>query len=119
WEVFERWKNAQTGEPWIDANMEELRKTGFLSNRGRQNVASYLVNDLRQPWQWGAEYFEAMLIDYDVCSNWGNWNYIAGVGNDPREDRYFNPKTQAQRYDPDGTFIKLWLSANQVPQQTR
>ena len=114
WKRFVCWQQAQTGEPWIDAHLEELRKTGFLSNRGRQNVASFLVNDLKLPWQWGAEYFEAMLIDYDVCSNWGNWNYLAGVGNDPREDRYFHPQTQAKKYDPEGKFIRLWLSEHSM-----
>lgn len=108
-ELFAKWAEGRTGQAFIDANMIELRQTGFLSNRGRQNVASYLVNDLKLNWQLGAEYFEQMLIDYDVCSNWGNWNYIAGVGNDPREDRYFNPLTQARRYDPEGDYVRHWL----------
>jgi deoxyribodipyrimidine photo-lyase len=107
--AFERWAKGQTGQPFIDANMRELNQTGFMSNRGRQNVASYLVNDLNVNWQWGAAYFEAMLLDYDVCSNWANWNYVAGVGNDPRDERYFNPQTQAKRYDPNGQYVKLWL----------
>jgi len=106
---FRIWKEARTGVPFIDANMRELNQTGFMSNRGRQNVASFLVNDLKVNWQLGAEYFESMLIDYDVCSNWGNWNYLAGVGSDPREDRYFNILTQAKRYDPQGDYIRLWL----------
>lgn len=106
---FERWAQGKTGCAFIDANMRELNLTGFMSNRGRQNVASYLVNDLKVNWQMGAEYFEMLLIDYDVCSNWGNWNYGAGVGNDPREDRYFNPRAQAKRYDPNAEYIKLWM----------
>jgi deoxyribodipyrimidine photo-lyase len=106
---LERWINARTGVPFIDANMKELALTGFMSNRGRQNVASYLVNDLKVNWQMGAEYFESMLLDYDPASNWGNWNYVAGVGNDPRENRYFNPKTQAERYDPQGAYVRHWL----------
>lgn len=57
----------------------------------------------------GAEYFESILIDYDVASNWGNWNYVAGVGSDPREDRYFNIMKQAERYDPNGDYVRLWL----------
>jgi deoxyribodipyrimidine photo-lyase len=80
-----------------------------MSNRGRQNVASYLVNDLKLNWQLGAEYFESQLIDYDATSNWVNWLYIAGLGNDPREDRYFNPQTQSRRYDPNADYMKLWL----------
>jgi deoxyribodipyrimidine photo-lyase len=106
---FEKWINAQTGVPFIDANMRELKLTGFMSNRGRQNVASFLVKDLKVNWVWGAMYFESQLIDYDVCSNWGNWNYVAGVGNDPRENRYFNILTQAKRYDAKGTYVKYWL----------
>ena len=107
--VFELWVQGETGVPFIDANMRELKATGFMSNRGRQNVASFLVKDLHINWTWGAIYFESQLIDYDVCSNWGNWNYVAGVGNDPRENRYFNIYTQAKRYDPQGDYIKLWL----------
>ena len=110
WNKFQQWAVGKTGEPFIDANMAELNATGFMSNRGRQNVASYLVNDLKVNWQMGAEYFESILVDYDVCSNWGNWNYVAGVGNDPRDERYFNPVTQAKRYDPHGDYIQHWLA---------
>ena len=103
------WIEGKTGIPFIDANMIELKNTGFMSNRGRQNVASFLVKDLLVNWQMGAEYFESILIDYDVASNWGNWNYVAGVGSDPREDRYFNIMKQAERYDPNGDYVRLWL----------
>ncbi len=109
YELLDTWINGQTGVPFIDANMRELKRTGFMSNRGRQNVASFLVKDLHVNWQMGAEYFESMLIDYDVTSNWGNWNYIAGVGSDPREDRYFNILRQAERYDPQGEYVKQWI----------
>lgn len=107
--LFEKWKEGETGIPFIDANMRELKHTGFMSNRGRQNVASFLVKDLKINWTWGAMYFESMLLDYDVCSNWGNWNYVAGVGNDPRENRYFNIMSQAKRYDSKGEYVKYWL----------
>jgi deoxyribodipyrimidine photo-lyase len=107
--VFWKWANGETGIPFVDANMRELNETGFMSNRGRQNVASFLVNDLRIDWRWGASYFESRLIDYDVCSNWGNWMYIAGVGNDPRENRYFNIIRQAQNYDPKGDYVRYWI----------
>lgn len=110
WDLLEQWIEGRTGVPFVDANMLELKHTGFMSNRGRQNVASYLVKDLRVNWQMGAEYFESILIDYDVCSNWGNWNYVAGVGSDPREDRYFNMETQAKRYDPNGDYVRHWLT---------
>jgi hypothetical protein len=94
---------------FIDANMLELKHTGFMSNRGRQNVASYLCNDLKLDWRLGAAYFEQQLIDYDVCSNWGNWAYLAGVGNDPRGNRYFNIEKQASDYDKNGDYRNLWL----------
>ena len=107
--LFEKWTSASTGIPFIDANMRELNSTGFMSNRGRQNVASFLVKDMHINWCWGAEYFESMLIDYDPCSNYGNWNYIAGVGADKREDRYFNIPLQAKKYDPQGEYMRHWL----------
>jgi deoxyribodipyrimidine photo-lyase len=107
--AFEKWVNGSSGNSFIDANMLELKLTGFMSNRGRQNVASILVNDLQLDWRMGAQYFESQLIDYDVCSNWGNWAYIAGVGNNPRENRYFNIQKQAEMYDAQGLYQKLWL----------
>ncbi|GHB85825.1 DASH family cryptochrome [Persicitalea jodogahamensis] len=108
-DLFEKWKTGQTGVPFVDANMREIVATGFMSNRGRQNVASFLAHDLGLDWTWGAAWFESLLIDYDVCSNWGNWNYVAGVGNDPRQDRYFNQYSQATRYDAEGEYVKYWL----------
>lgn len=107
--VFRIWSEARTGVPLIDANMRELNETGFMSNRGRQNVASFLFKDLKINWLMGAEYFESLLLDYDPCSNYGNWNYIVGVGSDPREDRYFNPLSQSRKYDSDGSYIKSWI----------
>jgi len=107
--LFSKWAAGETGIPFIDANMKELNQTGFMSNRGRQNVASFLVKDLKVNWTWGAAYFESLLLDYDVSSNWGNWAYNAGVGNDPRQNRYFNIIKQAKQYDPKGEFIKHWL----------
>ena len=116
--VFHQWMNGETGQPFVDANMKELKLTGIMSNRGRQNVASYLVKDLQIDWRWGAAWFEHMLADYDVCSNWGNWMYVAGVGNDPRENRYFNVPRQAEKYDPKGEYVRHWLGpdALQSPQ---
>lgn len=105
---FETWLEGKTGDDFVDANMKEIKETGFMSNRGRQNVASYLVKDLNLPWKWGADYFEKVLIDYDVFSNWGNWQYVAGVGNDPRPNRYFNTQKQAGMYDPDAKYRSLW-----------
>ncbi|MEZ4799013.1 MAG: DASH family cryptochrome [Flavobacteriales bacterium] len=107
--IFENWKSGQTGDDFVNANMIELNGSGWMSNRGRQNVASYLVHDLGIDWRWGAAYFEQQLIDYDPSSNWGNWAYVAGVGNDPRPFRKFNTQKQANDYDKDSTFRKLWL----------
>ena len=106
---FRKWISGETGIPFIDANMRELKLTGFMSNRGRQNVASFLVKDLDIDWRWGAAWFESQLIDYDVCSNWGNWMYNSGVGNDPRENRYFNIASQAQKYDSKGEYVRHWI----------
>jgi len=108
--ALKTWIDGQTGVDFVDANMLELKLTGFMSNRGRQNVASYLCNDLKIDWRYGAAYFEQQLIDYDVCSNWGNWAYLAGVGNDPRGQRYFNIPKQADDYDKDHSYRKLWLN---------
>lgn len=102
------WMSGNTGIPFVDANMIELKQTGWMSNRGRQNVASYFCKELHLDWRIGAAYFESQLIDYDVHSNYGNWMYVAGVGNDPR-DRKFNIKLQAERYDPNYKFQQLWL----------
>jgi deoxyribodipyrimidine photo-lyase len=107
-ERFERWRQGKTGHPFIDANMRELLHTGWMSNRGRQNVASFLAKHRHIDLRMGAAWFESQHIDNDVHSNYGNWQYVAGVGNDPR-DRLFNPDTQAQRYDPQGDFQRLWL----------
>ncbi|CAH7688089.1 DNA photolyase, FAD-binding/Cryptochrome [Phakopsora pachyrhizi] len=103
------WLKARTGVPFLDANIRELILTGFMSNRGRQNVASFLTKDLGLDWRIGAEFFESILLDYDPCSNYGNWQYVAGVGNDPRSARQFNPIKQAKDYDFDGRYVKHWI----------
>ena len=105
--VFEDWAAGRTGNAFVDANMRELAATGFMSNRGRQNVASYLIHDLHQDWRWGAAWFEHQLIDHDAASNWGNWKYIAGTGTDVR-DTAFDVAQQARRYDPQGRYTRTW-----------
>ena len=105
---LEQWISGKTHSEFVNANMIELQKTGFMSNRGRQNVASYFCKNLKLDWRTGAAYFEEMLIDYDVHSNYGNWLYLAGIGNDAR-DRSFNPEKQAEQYDSDKKFRNLWL----------
>lgn len=105
--LFDKWVRGKTGMPLVDANMRELAATGFMSNRGRQNVASYLVHDLHVDWRLGAEYFESMLLDYDVHSNWGNWVSAAGLTGG-RINR-FNIVKQSKDYDPNGEYVRHWL----------
>jgi deoxyribodipyrimidine photo-lyase len=113
---FEAILKAQTGYPLVDANLKELFTTGWMSNRGRQNVASFISKILNLDWRFGASLFEHYLIDYDVSSNYGNWQYLSGVGVDPREERIFNVSLQAKKYDPNGAYIKHWLPAlNLIP----
>lgn len=107
-DFINQWINGQTDSDFINANMLEIKNTGWMSNRGRQNVASYLCKVLKQDWRIGATYFEEMLLDYDVHSNYGNWMYLAGVGNDPRS-RTFNAEKQAEQYDSQHKFRDLWL----------
>jgi len=106
-ERFQLWCKGQTGVPFVDANMQMLRKTGWMSNRGRQNVASYLMFQLGCDWRLGAAWFEHQLLDYDVAINWGNWAYIAGaLYSAPRS---FNALKQAVEYDPAAKFTALLL----------
>ncbi|KAF2212150.1 hypothetical protein CERZMDRAFT_84544 [Cercospora zeae-maydis SCOH1-5] len=108
--AVERFLNGTTGTGLIDASQRELWLTGWTSNRARQNVASYLSKHLGIDWRLGAEWYEMNLIDYDVSSNWGNWQYVAGVGNDPRGDaRVFNPVKQAVDYDTNGEYVRTWV----------
>eukprot|EP01126_Amoeba_proteus_P002197 TRINITY_DN10689_c0_g1_i2.p1 TRINITY_DN10689_c0_g1~~TRINITY_DN10689_c0_g1_i2.p1 ORF type:complete len:587 (-),score=69.86 TRINITY_DN10689_c0_g1_i2:182-1942(-) len=106
---FEGWREGGTGLPFLDSCMRELEKTGWMSNRGRQNAASFLRWELGLDWRLGAEWFESTLIDYEAACNWGNWLYVAGVGTDPREGRKFDVLGQGMRYDPQAEFIRLWL----------
>ncbi|WP_136797090.1 FAD-binding domain-containing protein [Desulfosediminicola ganghwensis] len=108
WGAFRSWALASNGMEFIDAMMLELYATGELSNRGRQCAASYLIHDLHVPWWWGAQWFEYLLTDYDVSSNWGNWAYIAGVGADSRPVHRFNITNQARKYDADH-FYRDWV----------
>ncbi len=102
-ELFERWRKAQTGIPFLDAHMRQMNQTGFMSNRGRVNHASFLAQEYGINWTWGAAWFEARLIDYDVCSNWLNWNTQA------TEQRFTNPIWQSKKYDQKGEYVRKWL----------
>jgi len=99
---FEKWCLGKTGIPFVDANMRQLNQTGFMSNRGRVNCASYFVHDLKIDWTWGAAYFESKLIDYDVSSNWMNWHMQAF------EIWYTNPVHQSNKYKAQN-FIRKWI----------
>lgn len=105
---FAKWCQGDTPYPIVNACMRQLNATGFMSNRGRQLVASCLVHELQLDWRYGAAYFEQQLIDFDVASNWANWQYLAGVGADPRGHRHFDLAKQASQYDPDGSFVNSW-----------
>lgn len=105
---FFKWRDGRTPWPIVNACMNELKHTGLLSNRGRQIAASCLVNELGLDWRCGAGYFAEQLIDYDACSNWGNWQYIAGVGSDPRGGRHFNLEKQTETWDADGKYRQKW-----------
>lgn len=108
--AVQRWLAGRTGTGLIDASQRELLLTGWTSNRTRQNVASFLTKHLGIDWRVGAEWYEMNLIDYDVSSNWGNWQYVAGVGNDPRgQARVFNPVKQAVDYDANGDYVRAWV----------
>ncbi len=109
---FDDWCKGETRWPLVNACMQQLNQTGYLSNRARQIVASVLVNELALDWRCGAGYFEKQLIDYDVAANWGNWQYIAGVGADPRGGRHFSIDKQAQQFDADGRYVASWLTAH-------
>lgn len=110
-EAFQRWCQGTSGQPLVDSGMRELAATGYLSNRMRQIVASYLVYDLHCDWRAGAAWFESQLIDFDIYSNQGNWLYIAGLGTDPRGGRRFNLHKQTQEHDPEGHYQTLWGTA--------
>ncbi|MGZ4001525.1 MAG: DASH family cryptochrome [Mucilaginibacter sp.] len=108
-ELFEHWKNGETGVPYIDAVMHELNATGYISNHNRQIVATFLVDHLKADWTKGAAYFEEKLIDYSPASNWGNWAFIAGVANDTRDNRYFAGVKQTENLETESDFITTWL----------
>lgn len=107
-DAFDRWCDGETGVPFVDAGMRELNETGYMHNRVRMVVASFLTKDLLIDWRWGAQYFARMLTDYDPAVNAGNWQWAASVGTDYRL-RIYNPYSQAEKHDPDATYIKRWV----------
>ncbi|HEY0217323.1 MAG TPA: deoxyribodipyrimidine photo-lyase [Cellulomonas sp.] len=108
--VLDAWAAGRTGYPLVDAGMRQLRGEGWMHNRVRMVVASFLVKDLHVRWQRGAEHFLAWLVDGDVAQNQLNWQWVAGTGRDAAPYfRVFNPVTQATRFDPDGTYVRRWV----------
>lgn len=109
-ERFLSWKSGLTGYPLVDAGMRQLNNTGFMHNRLRMVTASFLVKDLQIDWRWGEKYFSEKLIDFDLSSNNGGWQWVASTGCDAQPwFRIFNPVTQSEKVDPNGDFIRLYL----------
>ncbi len=109
-EHFDRWKEGRTGYPLVDAGMRQLNKTGFMHNRTRMVVASFLTKHLLIDWRWGEAYFAEKLLDYELSSNNGGWQWAAGTGTDAQPYfRIFNPHEQAKKYDPENKYIRKWI----------
>lgn len=108
--LFDAWKAGMTGFPIVDAGMRQLAATGFVHNRVRMIVASFLVKDLHLPWQWGARWFLDQLVDGDIANNQHGWQWTAGCGTDAAPYfRVFNPTKQGEKFDPDGVYIRRWV----------
>ena len=110
-ELLEAWKQGQTGYPLVDAGMRQLEAEGWMQNRVRMVVASFLTKDLHLDWREGERHFMTELLDGDVASNNGGWQWVASTGTDPAPyfQRMFNPVTQQEKFDPDGTYVKRWV----------
>ncbi|MFP5388518.1 MAG: cryptochrome/photolyase family protein, partial [Thermoleophilia bacterium] len=107
--AFEAWRAGRTGYPIVDAAMRQLRLEGRMHNRARMIVASFLTKDLYLDWRWGAGHFWDLLSDGEIANNAGNWQWVAGTGNDTRPNRVFNPIRQAHRFDPHGAYVRRYL----------
>jgi deoxyribodipyrimidine photo-lyase len=109
---FEAWCEGRTGYPLVDAGMRQLRAEGWMHNRARLVVGSFLTKDLGIDWRWGERWFMRLLVDGDEANNNGNWQWIASVGVDPQPafKRMLNPARQQERYDPDGTYVRRYVS---------
>ena len=107
--AFEAWREGHTGYPIVDAAMRQLLSEGRMHNRARMITASFLTKDLYLDWRWGANHFWDLLSDGEIANNAGNWQWIAGTGNDTRPNRVFNPLRQAHRFDPEGAYVRRYL----------
>jgi deoxyribodipyrimidine photo-lyase len=105
---MQTWLNGTTNSDLVNASMHELAETGYTTNRARQNAASFLTQTCHFDWLFGAEVYESLLLDYEPAVNYGNWQYLAGVGNDARQDRWFDVVKQANQYDPTGAYRAHW-----------
>jgi deoxyribodipyrimidine photo-lyase len=103
------WREGRTGYPVVDAGMRQLRQEGAMHNRARLIAASFLTKDLCLDWRHGVAHFSELLVDGDVASNAGNWQWVAGTGTDPRPNRIFNPTRQALRFDPQGDYVRRYV----------
>jgi deoxyribodipyrimidine photo-lyase len=107
--AFEAWREGRTGYPVVDAAMRQLAAEGWMHNRGRLIVGSFLTKTLRLDWRLGARHFAMLLLDADVPNNFGNWQWVAGTGNDTRPGRVLNPLRQARRFDPGGDYVRRYV----------
>jgi deoxyribodipyrimidine photo-lyase len=114
---FEAWKQGRTGFPIVDAAMRQLNRTGWMHNRARMIVASFLAKDLLIDWRWGERYFMERLLDGDLAPNNGGWQWAASTGCDPQPYfRVFNPRLQGEKFDPEGEYVRHWVpELSEVP----
>ena len=108
-EGFEAWREGRTGYPLVDAGMRQLMAEGFMHNRARLVAGSFLTKHLGIDWRRGAEHFFEQLVDGDVANNTANWQWVAGTGTDTRPNRRLSPSRQAERFDPDGAYVRRYL----------
>jgi deoxyribodipyrimidine photo-lyase len=108
-DALQAWQEGQTGVPIVDAGMRQLLAEGWMHNRARLITASYLTKHLRVDWRAGGDHFFDLLLDGDVANNYGNWQWVAGTGNDTKPYRRFNPIRQAHRFDPDGDYVRRYV----------
>lgn len=107
--ALDAWQTGHTGLPIVDAGMRQLLAQGWMHNRARLITAAYLTKELGLDWRAGRAWFDRWLLDGDLPSNSGNWQWVAGTGNDTRPNRGFNPLRQAHRFDPAGDYVRRWL----------
>lgn len=114
---FEKWCNGTTGYPMVDAGMRELNATGYMHNRVRMITAGFLTKHLLIDWRWGEAYFASKLLDFELASNNGGWQWSAGCGVDAAPYfRIFNPYEQQKRFDPDFKYIRKWIPEYETPE---